>query len=158
MLLASSKGGRLRYETLEQREEQRRFQRLADKSRASERLFASARIQEAVDVEWRHGGCRKHALKAFLYYCFYLLIFTLATVYSTGQNKANGYYMAEGIRKTLLETPISNGQAPNPVFDDITTVPQIWEWAEGPLLQSLTRGSNITWNAGQEQRSFVSHD
>lgn len=152
----NSKGGRLRHETLEQREEERRFQRLADRSRASERLFASARVQEAVDMEWRHGGCRRNALRTFAFYCFYLLIFTLATIYSTGQNKPNGYYMTEGIRQTLLHSPVNTDQSPNPVFGDISSPTEIWEWAEGPLLDALTQGSNVTWHSGGEERSFVS--
>src|SRR3546814_2247943 len=57
--------------------------------------------------------------------------------------------------RSLLENPINFEQSPNPVFKDIYMLPHIWQWAEGPLLQALTKGSNVTWHTGGEERSFV---
>ena len=153
---SNSKGERLRYGSPEQREAERRYQRLAEKARASERMFSSARVQEAVNTEWRFGGCRNDALKAFCFYCFYLLVFTLSAIYSTGQNRPHGYYMTEGIRQTLLETPFSYRQAPNPTFQDVSNITEFWLWTQVPLLQGLIEGQNVTWHSKGVERSFVS--
>ncbi|CAM9246762.1 unnamed protein product, partial [Chrysoparadoxa australica] len=127
------------------------FSKVTERAQASRQIFESARIQEAVNEEWVHGGCKRKAIRLLILYLLYILVFSLSAVFNSGQNRPHGFFITESLRQSLIKSPYSREDSPNPTFTDIEAPADFWLWAKGPLYSALYASSADTaWYDGSE--------